>query len=129
MVKNKMAPPFRTAEFDLMHDRGISREGDLLDLAVDDKIVGKSGAWFSYGDQRLGQGRENAKQYLRDNPKVGEAIRLKVLEHHGLVGNAAVLANGECGQGKRERGEPVKATKKKKLAAGEPSGVSRRVKI
>src|SRR5208283_6169758 len=65
VVKNKVAPPFRQAEFDLMHDHGISREGDLLDLAIEDKMVEKSGAWISYGDMRLGQGRENAKQYLR----------------------------------------------------------------
>src|SRR5437016_830133 len=68
VVKNKVAPPFRQAEFDLMHDHGISREGDLLDLGIEDKIIEKSGAWISYGDIRLGQGRENAKQYLRDNP-------------------------------------------------------------
>src|SRR5437016_4455738 len=68
VVKNKVAPPFRQAEFDLMYDHGISREGDLLDLGVEDKIIEKSGAWISYGDIRLGQGRENAKQYLRDNP-------------------------------------------------------------
>ena len=62
VVKNKVAPPFRMAEFDLMHDRGISREGDLIDLAIEDKIIDKSGAWFNYGSERLGQGRENAKQ-------------------------------------------------------------------
>ena len=65
VVKNKVAPPFRQAEFDLMHDFGISREGDLLDLSIDEKIVDKSGAWINYGDMRLGQGRENAKNYLR----------------------------------------------------------------
>src|SRR5262245_51057911 len=68
VVKNKVAPPFKLAEFDLMHDRGISREGDLLDLGVEDKIIEKSGSWINYGEVRLGQGRENAKQYLRDNP-------------------------------------------------------------
>src|SRR5258707_368606 len=74
VVKNKVAPPFRQAEFDLMHDRGISREGDLIDLAIEDKLVEKSGAWISYGDIRLGQGRENSKQYLRDNPALVEEI-------------------------------------------------------
>src|SRR5438093_4341347 len=68
VVKNKVAPPFRQAEFDLMYDRGISREGDLIDMAVDDKVIDKSGAWLNYGETRLGQGRENAKQFLRDNP-------------------------------------------------------------
>src|SRR6266699_3834813 len=80
VVKNKVAPPFRVAEFDLMHDRGISREGDLIDMAVEDKIIEKSGAWISYGEMRLGQGRENAKQYLRDNPKLIDEISKKVLE-------------------------------------------------
>jgi len=79
VVKNKVAPPFRSTEFDLMYDSGISREGDLLDLAIDDKIVEKSGAWVNYGDMRLGQGRENAKQYLRDNPQLLEEISRKVL--------------------------------------------------
>src|SRR5712691_9186402 len=86
VVKNKVAPPFRVAEFDLMHDRGISREGDLIDMAVEDKIIEKSGAWISYGEMRLGQGRENAKQYLRDNPALVEEITRKILEKRGLVG-------------------------------------------
>jgi recombination protein RecA len=77
VVKNKVAPPFKQAEFDLMHDRGISREGDLIDLAIEDKIIDKSGSWISYGDMRLGQGRENAKQYLRDNPALVEEITRK----------------------------------------------------
>src|SRR5215467_2237771 len=67
VVKNKVAPPFRAAEFDLMHDSGISREGDLIDMALEDKLIEKSGAWLSYGDIRLGQGRENAKQFLKEN--------------------------------------------------------------
>src|SRR5271168_4919814 len=74
VVKNKIAPPFRTAEFELMHECGISYEGDLLNLAVTAETVGKSGAFFSYDEQRLGQGKENAKQFLRDNPKVSESI-------------------------------------------------------
>ena len=68
VVKNKVAPPFREAEFDVMYGEGISRTGDLLDLAVDKRIIEKSGAWFAYGGERLGQGRENAKQFLKDNP-------------------------------------------------------------
>src|SRR5436305_232477 len=74
VVKNKVAPPFRQTEFDLMHDRGISREGDLLDLASEDKVVEKSGNWFSYGEIRLGNGREAVKQYLRDNPALVDEI-------------------------------------------------------
>jgi recombination protein RecA len=80
VVKNKIAPPFRNAEFDIMFNEGISRSGDLVDLAVADTIIKKSGAWFSYGETRLGQGRENAKQFLRDNPDLFEEIRGKVLE-------------------------------------------------
>ncbi len=86
VVKNKVAPPFRQAECDLMYDHGISREGDLIDLAIEDKIIEKSGAWLSYGDMRLGQGRENAKQYLRDNPALMDEISKKVLEKRGLLG-------------------------------------------
>ncbi|CAN5310403.1 recombinase RecA [soil metagenome] len=85
VVKNKIAPPFKLAELDLMHDHGLSREGDLLDLGIDDKIIEKSGAWISYGETRLGQGRENAKQYLRDNPALVEEISKKVLEKRGLL--------------------------------------------
>jgi recombination protein RecA len=70
VVKNKIAPPFREAEFDIMYNKGISTEGDVLDLATDREYVEKSGAWFSYGGEKIGQGREAAKQYLRDNPKV-----------------------------------------------------------
>ncbi len=85
IVKNKVAPPFRQAEFDLMYGHGISREGDLLDLAVDRKIVEKSGTWFSYSGERLGQGRENAKNFLRSNPDAAQAIEDKVRAELGLA--------------------------------------------
>jgi recombination protein RecA len=85
VVKNKIAPPFRDAEFDIMFDEGISTSGDLLDLAVADTIVQKSGAWFSYGDLRLGQGRENAKQFLRDNEDLFTEIRQAVRAKRGLI--------------------------------------------
>src|SRR5207245_3671680 len=99
VVKNKVAPPFKQAEFDLMYDHGISREGDLLDLGIDDKIIEKSGSWISYGEIRLGQGRENAKQFLRDNPALTEEITRKILEKRGLLGTpapAGAEANGEA---------------------------------
>ncbi|MDB5182549.1 MAG: Protein RecA [Candidatus Saccharibacteria bacterium] len=80
VVKNKVAPPFREAEFDIMYNEGISKEGDVLDLAVAKEIVEKSGAWFAYNDAKIGQGREASKQYLRDNPKVMEEIAKKVIE-------------------------------------------------
>jgi len=85
VVKNKVAPPFREAEFDVMYGEGISRTGDLLDLAVDKRIIEKSGAWFAYAGERLGQGRENAKQFLKDNPEVFKAIDDKVRKELGLI--------------------------------------------
>jgi recombination protein RecA len=85
VVKNKVAPPFREAEFDVMYGEGISRTGDLLDLAVDKRIVEKSGAWFAYNGERLGQGRENVKQFLKDNPEVFKSIDDKVRKELGLT--------------------------------------------
>ncbi|HYT67770.1 MAG TPA: recombinase RecA [Vicinamibacterales bacterium] len=85
IVKNKVAPPFREAEFDVMYGEGISKEGDLLDLAVDRKIVEKSGTWFAFSGERLGQGRENVKQFLKDNPATCKAIEDKVRRELGLV--------------------------------------------
>ena len=80
VVKNKVAPPFKQAEFDIMFGTGISTEGELLDMGVEQKVVQKSGAWFSYGDQRLGQGRENVKQFLKDNPDLTERIRVEIVQ-------------------------------------------------
>lgn len=85
VVKNKIAPPFRDAEFDIMFNEGISTSGDILDLAVADEIVKKSGAWFSYGEIRLGQGRENSKQYFRDNPELLNEIRERILADRGMT--------------------------------------------
>ena len=85
IVKNKLAPPFREAEFDVMYGEGISREGDLLDLAVEHKIVEKSGAWFAYGGERLGQGRENVKQFLKDNPEISRRLK-----------SACAASSGSC---------------------------------
>jgi recombination protein RecA len=89
IVKNKLAPPFREAEFDVMYGEGISKEGDLLDLAVDKRIVEKSGTWFAYNGERLGQGRENAKQFLKDNRDTFKAIEEKVRKELGLNGAPA----------------------------------------
>jgi recombination protein RecA len=85
VVKNKVAPPFREAEFDILYGEGISKEGDILDLAVDRKIVDKSGTWFAFAGERLGQGRENAKQFLRDNPAVAQTIEDRLRKELGLV--------------------------------------------
>lgn len=88
IVKNKVAPPFREAEFDIMFGKGISREGDILDLAADCGIVVKSGAWYAYNGDKIGQGRENAKNYLRENPLVCEEIEAKVRDKFELDGAA-----------------------------------------
>ena len=84
VVKNKIAPPFKEAEFDIMFGKGISYEGDVLDLAAECDVIQKSGAWFAYEGNKIGQGRENAKQYLADNPQVLAEVALKVREHYGL---------------------------------------------
>ncbi len=85
VVKNKMAPPFREAEFDIMYGEGISREGDLLDLAVERRIIEKSGAWFAYGGERLGQGRENVKGFLKEHPELRTTIEERLRKELGLV--------------------------------------------
>jgi recombination protein RecA len=85
VVKNKIAPPFKEAEFDIMFGKGISKEGDVLDLAADCSIVNKSGAWFAYNDAKIGQGRENAKQYLMDNPEIFAEIETKVRSKYTLT--------------------------------------------
>jgi recombination protein RecA len=92
VVKNKVAPPFREAEFDVMYGEGISREGDLLDLAVERRIIEKSGTWFAYGGERLGQGRENAKAFLRDNPEIFQKIDERVRKELGLTREAEIAA-------------------------------------
>lgn len=86
VVKNKIAPPFKEAEFDIMFGKGISREGDILDLAANVDIIVKSGAWYSYNGVKIGQGRENAKTYLRDHPEIMEEVAAKVRAHYGLGG-------------------------------------------
>ncbi len=84
VVKNKVAPPFKKCEFDILYGEGISREGDLIDLAVEADVVRKSGAWFSYGDDRLGQGRENVRLFLKENADLRQKIEDQVLEHYGV---------------------------------------------
>jgi recombination protein RecA len=84
VVKNKVAPPFKEAEFDIMYGTGISRVGDLVDLGAECNVIEKSGSWFAYGAERIGQGRENAKQYLTEHPETAAEIEAKVLEHYGL---------------------------------------------
>src|SRR4051794_4175774 len=95
VVKNKLAPPFRQVEFDIMYGEGISKVGELLDLGVKASVVEKSGAWFSYDSQRIGQGRENAKQFLREHREVADAIETKVREHSGVIANLMMTTPDE----------------------------------
>ncbi|MBW7995243.1 MAG: recombinase RecA [Candidatus Glassbacteria bacterium] len=105
VVKNKVAPPFRNAEFDIMFDHGISYSGTLLDLAVDSGIVEKSGAWFSYDGERLGQGRENAKASIEENKDVFEKIDTQVKQHFGLIESEVEERPAESSGGSEDEGE------------------------
>jgi len=102
VLKNKVAPPFREAEFDIMYGKGISREGDILDLATQLDLVNKSGAWYSYGDVRLGQGREAAKEFLIQNPELAEELELKIRAAKGLI--RTEQAQGVEAHSEREEG-------------------------
>jgi len=95
VVKNKVAPPFRVAEFDMMHADGISVEGDILDLAITAKHVDKTGTWLRYGETHLGQGREKARQFLKDNPAVAVELREKILAAKDAVITMATDTGGE----------------------------------
>ncbi|HEX4171777.1 MAG TPA: recombinase RecA [Acetobacteraceae bacterium] len=96
VVKNKLAPPFRQVEFDILYGEGISKVGELIDLGAKAGVVEKSGAWFSYDSQRIGQGRENAKQFLRDHQQMADAIEHKVREQSGVVANAMMATTEEA---------------------------------
>ena len=111
VVKNKMAPPFKQAEFDILYGQGISREGSLLDLGVDNGVVRKSGAWFTYGEDQLGQGKENARNFLKDNPQLAAEIEEKIL---------AALGIGEPGRKAREAAEEMAAAEAAVAAAAVP---------
>ncbi|OLR62374.1 recombinase RecA [Anaerostipes sp. 992a] len=99
VVKNKIAPPFREAEFDIMFGKGISKEGDILDLAANENIINKSGAWYSYEGQKIGQGRENSKQFLREHPEIMEEVEAKVRAVYNIGGEAD---EAEATEGKTE---------------------------
>lgn len=116
VVKNKMAPPFAKIEFDIMYGKGISKEGDILDLGVKYDVVNKSGAWFSYNGERLGQGRDNSKQYFVEHPKVMEEVRRKVCEIKGLTFASAKPADAKKAleeQAKKATAVPKPPSKKK----------------
>jgi recombination protein RecA len=98
VVKNKLAPPFKEAQFEIIYGQGISKEGELIDLATTANIIEKSGTWYSYKDERMGQGKENAKQFLRDNPKTATAIEKALKEHFGLSGKEKKAEQKEEGK-------------------------------
>ena len=95
VVKNKVAPPFKQVEFDIMYGEGISKTGELIDLGVKLGIIEKSGSWFSYGEERIGQGRENAKSFIRDHSDLAKEIELKIRRAHGLRDISAETNNDE----------------------------------
>ncbi len=126
VVKNKMAPPFREVEFDILYGQGISRSGDLVDIASELGIIEKSGAWFSFGPDRIGQGRENAKTYLEQHPDVMEKVEALVLAKHGIKRGAAVAASeGDRPQAVKAAAQPTngedKSAKKPAPAAAKPA--------
>ena len=108
IVKNKIAPPFKEAEFDIMFGKGISKEGDILDLAVSIDLVNKSGAWFAYNGNKIGQGRENAKSYLAEHPEVMEELEKKIREHYDLDRDPASAAGEEKLEEKKATGRKAK---------------------
>jgi recombination protein RecA len=115
IVKNKLAPPFREAEFDILYGLGISKEGDLLDLGAQHNIVEKSGSWYSYSGERIGQGRENARQFLKDNPDIYAKLDREVRKALGMVREAT--------NGASALGEPAAAAQAAKTSpAAAPSG-------
>ena len=122
VVKNKVAPPFKQVEFDIMYGEGISKHGELIDLGVKANIVEKSGAWFSYEGQRVGQGRENAKAFLRNNPKVATAIERAILENAGLVSDHLLVEPDLDAEGAEEGKaalKPVEASTEEDAGPGQ----------
>ncbi|MFN7114370.1 MAG: recombinase RecA [Alphaproteobacteria bacterium] len=122
VVKNKMAPPFRQVEFDIMYGEGISRTGEILDLGVNANIVEKSGAWFAFDGERIGQGRENARKFLKENPEIMAKIERKIFENAGMVTNAMLTGpegDEETGEISAEDDAPAAVSKSRKEKASE----------
>ena len=118
MVKNKVAPPFKKAEFDILYNEGISKEGELIDLGIDLGVVQKSGAWYSYGSERIGQGRDNVREFLKTNAATAAAIETKIRDKLGLAGGAE---SGESAQPGKAGGKTA-ATAKAAVAATAAKG-------
>jgi recombination protein RecA len=117
VVKNKLAPPFRTVEFDIMYGEGISKEGEIIDLGVNSGVIEKSGAWFSFNGDRIGQGRENTRRYLKDNPKIAEEIERKIRENSGAVAGSMLSGAEDSADEGEDDIAPVAAKGKKEKAA------------
>ncbi|MDP3491673.1 MAG: DNA recombination/repair protein RecA, partial [Hyphomonadaceae bacterium] len=115
VVKNKVAPPFRQVEFDIIYGEGISKTGELIDLGVKANIIEKSGSWFSYGSQRIGQGRENARKFLKDNPQTAAEIEDAIRKNAGIIGeNLLALEPGDDNSDGDDDGSEAPAPKAKK---------------
>ncbi len=125
VVKNKMAPPFKEVEFDILYGEGVSREGELLDLGVNAEIVEKSGAWYSFDGERIGQGRENSKEFLREHPDVYNAIEAKVLEQYKIrrIGVEEAVAQAAAAPVRDPQGgPPAKSSRSSRSGARKPNG-------
>jgi recombination protein RecA len=111
VVKNKVAPPFKQIEFDIMYGEGVSKEGEIVDLGVKAGVIEKSGSWFSYGGQRIGQGRENAKAFLKQNKPIAATIEKAIRENAGLLAGRIMgdAEDGADGEPVDEDGQPLKA--------------------
>jgi len=135
VVKNKVAPPFRETLFDIMFDSGISREGDLIELGIKHTLIERQGAWLRYGDVQLGQGKENAKVFLKDNPQLFEEIRIKILEVNGLLGgakpDAETVAKQASATSKEEPAGKAEAPVSKSAPAvkGRPGAIGRKTAV
>jgi recombination protein RecA len=123
VVKNKMAPPFREVEFDILYGHGISKSGDIIDLATDLGIVDKSGAWFSFNGERIGQGRENAKTYLEQHPQLMDKLEAMILTKHNIKGRGIAEGEAKDGDKKEAAAKPAdKAGDKKDAKEVAPDG-------
>jgi recombination protein RecA len=116
VVKNKVAPPFRAAEFDIMFNEGVSKLGEIIDLGVDKNIVEKSGAWFSYSGTRIGQGRENVKQFLAEHPDMASEIELKVRQASGLTVPNVPVAQNPAPAAEKEAAPPAERSSRSSKA-------------
>jgi recombination protein RecA len=116
VVKNKMAPPFRQCEFDILFNEGFSKLGDMLDLAVEAEIVDKSGSWYSFGQERIGQGRENVRDFLQEHPGIAQTLEVQVREHYQLPPMRPEEVKPEVGEKRSDIQEPN--TKKKSKESG-----------